>query len=61
MYRIALRNFIDLINTHTDTASDFTVKVRNYPDPGEGIDIDNHIQSFFEKHHGLVDDKGNKK
>ncbi len=31
-------------------AASYTIKVKNYPDPGEGIVIEDDIKNFFEKY-----------
>ncbi len=47
-YRKIHRDSGVIIDENANTASDYSVKVRNYPDPGEGVDIDEDIKEFFE-------------
>ncbi len=48
IYRKVNRDTSSKLDEEADTASDYTIKVKNYPNPGRGIDIDEDIKEFFE-------------
>ncbi len=48
-YRKIHRDSAVLIDEKANTASDYSIKVRNYPNPEEGVDIDEDIKEYFEK------------
>ncbi len=48
LYRQTNQEADQQLDYSADTAFDYTIKIKNYPNPGRGIDIDEDIKEFLE-------------
>ena len=48
VYRKFHRDASAKLDEEADTASDYTIKIKKFPNPGKDFDIDDEIKHFFE-------------
>ena len=49
IYRKVHRDTAAKLDEIADTASDYTIKIKKFPNPGKDFDIDDEIKNFLEE------------
>lgn len=52
IFRVQHRDMAARLDENADTASDYTIKIKKFPNPGRDYDIDDEIKDFIEKAEG---------